>query len=227
MQIVSLIVIDLAAFYCCLFIAWIWRAEVTTILSPDLPFFLFSYMHFVSFWWIPVVFIFFIAYETLYTSNHPFWDEAWHLVKAVTLASIMVFAIVSLGKMSDRVSRLVLVGMWFSSLFLFPVFRLWGKKFLHTIGIWKERVLILGAGNAGRLVIEGLIREKRSYESSPDTGVWFGGLVRRNCEGKNLTSVTIAPHALFVLEAKKPREGHILARLQRPKIFDSEHPWPD
>ena len=160
MQIVCLIVIDLAAFYCCLFIAWIWRAEITTMVSPDLPFFFFSYVHFVSFWWIPVVFIFFIAYETLYTSNHPFWDEAWHLVKSVTLASIMVFAIVSLGKMSARVSRLVLVGMWFSSLFVFPVFRLWGKKFLHKVGIWKERVLVLGAGNAGRLVIEGLLREK-------------------------------------------------------------------
>ena len=123
-QVVCLIVVDLAAFYFSLFIAWVLRSEVITMVSPDLPFFLFSYMHFISFWWIPVVFVFFIAYETLYTSNHPFWDEAWHLVKSVTLASIMVFAIVSLGKMSARVSRLVLVGMWFSSLFVFPVFRL-------------------------------------------------------------------------------------------------------
>ena len=159
-QVVCLIVVDLAAFYFSLFIAWVLRSEVITMVSPDLPFFLFSYMHFISFWWIPVVFVFFIAYETLYTSNHPFWDETWHLVKAVTLASVMVFAIVSLGHMSDRVSRFVLVSMWFSSLFIFPVFRLWGKKFLYKMGIWKERVLVLGAGNAGRLVLEGLEREK-------------------------------------------------------------------
>jgi Undecaprenyl-phosphate galactose phosphotransferase WbaP len=159
-QVVCLIVIDLVALYCSLFIAWIMRAEVIRIFSPDLPFILFSYLHFVSFWWIPVVFIFFIAYETLYTSNHPFWDETWHLVKSVTLASLMIFAIVSLGRMSDRVSRLVLVSMWFSSLLLFPVFRLWGKKVLYEIGVWKERVLVLGAGNAGRLVMEGLKREK-------------------------------------------------------------------
>jgi len=159
-QIFCLIFIDLAAFYCSLLIAWVLRAEVVTMLIPDLPVFFFSYLHFVSFWWIPVVFIFFIAYENLYTSNNPFWDETWHLVKSITLASIMVFAIVSLGKMSDRVSRIVLVGMWFSSLFAFPVFRLWGKKLLYGIGVWKERVLILGAGNAGRLVMEGLRREK-------------------------------------------------------------------
>jgi undecaprenyl-phosphate galactose phosphotransferase len=160
MQVVCLIIIDLAAFYCSLFFAWILRAKVIASFSPDLPVFIFSYLHFISFWWMPVVFIFFISYEALYTSNHPFWDETWHLVKSVTLASVMIFAIVSLGKMSDKVSRLVLVSMWLSSLFLFPVFRLWGKKVLYVLAVWKERVLILGAGNAGRLVMEGLEREK-------------------------------------------------------------------
>lgn len=159
-QIFCLVAVDLAAFYLALFIAWIVRAEVFASLSAHLPFFPFSYLHFISFWWIPVVFIFFISYEGLYTSNHPFWDETWHLVKAISLASITVFAIVSLGKMSDKVSRLLLLSMWFSSLFLFPFFRLWGKKFLYKIGIWKERVLVLGAGNAGRLVMDGLKREK-------------------------------------------------------------------
>jgi undecaprenyl-phosphate galactose phosphotransferase len=155
-----LVVIDLAAFYSSLFISWIVRAEVIESFIPNLPIFIFSYIHFVSFWWIPVVFIFFISYEGLYTSSHPFWDEIWHLVKSLSLASITVLAIVSLGKMSEKVSRLVLLSMWFSSLFIFPVYRLWGKKFLHKIGVWKERVLILGAGTAGKLVMEGLQREK-------------------------------------------------------------------
>jgi undecaprenyl-phosphate galactose phosphotransferase len=160
LQVFCLIALDLAAFYLSLFIAWILRGEVFPLLSAHLPFFPFSYVHFVSFWWIPVVFIFFISYEALYTSNHPFWDETWHLVKAISLASITVLAIVSLGKMSDKVSRLVLLGVWFSSLFIVPVFRLWGKKLLYMAGIWKERVLVLGAGTAGSLVMEGLKREK-------------------------------------------------------------------
>ena len=159
-QIFCLVAIDLSAFYISLFIAWMVRAEVFASLSAHLPFFQFSYMHFISFWWMPVIFIFFISYEALYTSNHPFWDETWNLVKSITLASITVLAIVSLGKMSGKVSRLLLLSMWCSSLFLFPFFRLWGKKFLYKIGIWKERVLVLGAGNAGRLVVEGLKREK-------------------------------------------------------------------
>jgi undecaprenyl-phosphate galactose phosphotransferase len=82
------------------------------------------------------------------------------MTKAVSLASLTVMAIVTLGKMQDRISRLVLMGLWTASLFTFPLFRLWGKRFLSRVGIWRERVLILGAGNAGRLVMEGLQRER-------------------------------------------------------------------
>jgi len=63
-------------------------------------------------------------------------------------------------KMGDRVSRLVLLSMWILSIFIFPVFRLLGKKILYRTGICRERILILGAGNAGKLVMEGLQREK-------------------------------------------------------------------
>lgn len=157
-QIFCLIIIDLLAFYTSLFIAWALRAEVINTLVPHLP--VFSYTHYMSFWWIPAIFIFFIFYESLYEKNLPFWDEARYLLKSISLAIITVMAIVTLGKMSDRVSRLVLIGIWISSMFIFPVFRLWGKKLLYKIGIWRERVLILGAGNAGRLVMEGFQREK-------------------------------------------------------------------
>jgi Undecaprenyl-phosphate galactose phosphotransferase WbaP len=161
-QVLCLIIIDLIAFYTSLLIAWTFRAEVIPSFTfiPNLPVFNFSYTYFLFLWWIPAVFIFFILYEALYDSNLPFWDEARILVKSLSLASITVMAIVTLGKMGDRVSRLVLLSMWVLSIFVFPIFRLWGKKFLYDIGIRREKVLILGAGNAGRLVMEGLKREK-------------------------------------------------------------------
>lgn len=160
LQVFCLLIIDLFAFYASLFIAWTLRSEVILYFIPSLPFFNFPYIHFVSLWWIPTVFMFFIFYDGLYDNNLPFWDEAREMVKSISLASIAVMAIVTLGKMGDIVSRLVLLGMWVLSIFIFPLFRLWGKKLLYDIGIWRERVLILGAGNAGRLVAEGLQREK-------------------------------------------------------------------
>jgi Undecaprenyl-phosphate galactose phosphotransferase WbaP len=159
-QIFCLIIIDLFAFYTALFIAWLLRAAVLPFIIPNLHVLDFSYFHFVSLWWIPSVFISFIFYESLYDNNLPFWDETKGMVKSISLASITLLAIVTLGKMGDIVSRLVLLGMWISSLFVFPIFRFWGKRLLYDMGIRRERVLIIGAGNAGRLVVEGLQREK-------------------------------------------------------------------
>jgi undecaprenyl-phosphate galactose phosphotransferase len=160
LEICCLLLIDLSAFYLSLLMAWIFRSEIIPAIIPGLPVFVFSYAHFLSLWWIPAVFIFFIFYEALYDSNLPFWDEARNLVKALSLACITLLSIVTLGKMGDIVSRMVLLGLWIVSVFLFPVFRLWGKKHLYTMGIRKKKVLIIGAGNAGRLVLEGLQREK-------------------------------------------------------------------
>ena len=151
---------DLAAFYCSLFAAWLLRKEFFPLFMLDLPYFFFSFSHFAAFWWMPVIFLFFLFYEGLYDSNLPFWDEVRYLVKSISLASITLLAIVTLGKMSDIVSRSVLTGTWIFSIFLFPVFRLFGKKLLYNVGIWRERILILGAGNAGMLVLQGMEREK-------------------------------------------------------------------
>lgn len=158
LQVFSLIIIDLLAFYTSLFIAWALRAEVINPLIPHLP--VFSYAHFMSFWWIPAIFIFFIFYEGIYEKKLPFWDETRYLLKSISLAIITVMAIATLGKIGDKLSRLVLLGIWGSSMFIFPIFRLLGKKLLYFTGLWRERVLILGAGNAGKLVMDGLQREK-------------------------------------------------------------------
>jgi len=164
-KVVCLIIVDLFAFYTSLFIAWMVRADFMPYIIPDLPVLHFSFVHFISFWWIPGIFIIFLSFESLYLHNLPFWDETRDIVKSITHASITLLAIVTLGKMGDIMSRLVLVNLWVVSVFIFPVFRLWGKKCLYHIGIWRERILVIGAGNAGRLVIEGLQREKHmGYE---------------------------------------------------------------
>lgn len=156
-QIACIILIDLIAFYTALSIALFLRTEVIASLMPDLPSFIFSYIYI---WWIPLIFLFFIFYEGLYNSNMPFWDETRNLVKAVSLATLTAMAIVTLGRLGDEVSRIMLSGLWASAIFLFPLCRLWGKKLLYSIGLWKEMVLILGAGNSGKLSMEGLQREK-------------------------------------------------------------------
>jgi undecaprenyl-phosphate galactose phosphotransferase len=161
LKVFCLIIIDLLAFYTSLFIAWVVRSEILSSFIPEIAAFpQFPFSYFLSLWWIPAIFIFFLFYEDLYDRNLPFWDEVRITIKAISLAALAVMAIVTLGRMQDRISRLVLLGAWTASLFSFPLFRLWGKRFLYRVGLWRERVLILGAGNAGRLVMEGLRRER-------------------------------------------------------------------
>jgi undecaprenyl-phosphate galactose phosphotransferase len=119
-----------------------------------------SYLFYVAnLWWMPLPYIFFIGYESLYTKRFSFWDETKNLIKACTLAVLVIFALFTVSKMGELVSRLVLITLWAISLVLFPSMRFYGKRILYHIGLWKERVLILGAGETGYLVQKGLERE--------------------------------------------------------------------
>jgi len=160
LQLACLVAVDLSAFYTSLFIALIIRTEFMPFFIPGLQVLPVSYLYFISLWWLPAVFIFFIFYESLYERTLPFWDETKQIVRSVSLASITLMAIITLGKMGGMVSRLVLLGIWLSSLFVFPLYRLWGKKLLYSKDTARERILIIGAGKAGKLLMEGLRREK-------------------------------------------------------------------
>jgi len=155
----ALIVIDVLALYGALSLSYLSRKLLniffTGLITLDMP--LWRYFRF---WWIPLTFIIAIAYEKLYVKRLSFWDEAREMIKAVTASVIVIFAIVSLGKLSDIISRLVMVFLWLYSLILFPFFRLLGKKVLSAVGFWRENAVIIGAGNVGIEIARGIIREK-------------------------------------------------------------------
>jgi Undecaprenyl-phosphate galactose phosphotransferase WbaP len=159
-QIAALIMFDLIALYLSLLYSLLIRENVFLRIFPDLVPVNSFFDYALSLWMLPIIFVFFIGYENLYTRRYPFWDETREIIQANTLAIIVMLAVVSLGKLSWYVSRTVLVMLWGSSLILFPLMRYYGKKLMSWLGLWRERVLILGAGQTGRLVLKGLRREK-------------------------------------------------------------------
>ncbi len=154
----SLIFLDIVAFYSSLTLAFYTRKFIE-VLFPDIKTLIFSLPYFLSFCWIPLIFIAFITYERLYIKRLSFWDETKELIKAITIAIVITLAIVTLGKMTDKISRLTILFLWMYSLFLFPLFKLFGKKMLCKVGLWRENVIIIGAGSAGRETVKGLNRE--------------------------------------------------------------------
>ncbi|HEY3374475.1 MAG TPA: undecaprenyl-phosphate galactose phosphotransferase WbaP [Candidatus Aquicultor sp.] len=110
-------------------------------------------------WWVLIIGLACLTYENLYSKRLPFWRESKRLVKSMTLAFILMLAVVSLGKMSNEVSRTVLVLGYLISIILLPLARLTTKTILTRIGFGTRSVLILGAGKTGELVARMLLRD--------------------------------------------------------------------
>ncbi|SDC95812.1 undecaprenyl-phosphate galactose phosphotransferase [Desulfurella multipotens] len=94
--------------------------------------------------WLPLVYFFFFSIEGLYTKKVHFWYELKILFKAIFIAFIVCLSIVSIGKLTDFVSRLFLFFLLFYSLIVFPIFRVALKNLLFFLGISGEKVLLIG-----------------------------------------------------------------------------------
>ncbi len=158
LKIIALVLLDISAFYSSLLLAYYARTLIDMMGRGLTPLQL-SLGYFLSIWWLPVVFISFIAYERLYIKNLPFWDESRDLFKAVSVSTISIIVIITLGKMLGDISRLTIILLWCFGLFLFPLFRHIGKKMLYSSRFWRENVIIIGAGNAGQATAKGIVND--------------------------------------------------------------------
>ena len=143
-----LLFVDALAFYSSLVLAFYSRAFLNT-LFPGIIAFDIPLQFFLQIWWLPAIVLSFFAYERLYNKKLPFWDETKVILQAVSIATVTMLALITLGKMTDQISRLTVLFLWGYGLFLFPLFRWIGKRILYKSGLWKENVIIIGAGTAG------------------------------------------------------------------------------
>ncbi|HEK24980.1 MAG TPA: undecaprenyl-phosphate galactose phosphotransferase WbaP [Hydrogenobaculum sp.] len=156
LRVFLLISIDVAAFYTALFLAYITRKILGKLFIKNVIF-SFSFEYFLSFWWMPMVFIFFLWYQKLYTRRYTFWYEVEEIIKAVFLSGVFIFAVLSLSKISLEISRLTLILLCFYAIFTVSVLRYIGKKVLNRLDIWKSPIVIIGAGSSGKSVAKGII----------------------------------------------------------------------
>lgn len=118
-----------------------------------------STMNFSHILWITSLWFFFLYHGGLYTKSFSFWDEQIAIWKAVFFATIGTFTILFIGKISDEVSRSLLLLSGILAFPLLPLIRLNSQKFLRRYGIFKRRVLIIGAGELAKLTMQALKRE--------------------------------------------------------------------
>jgi undecaprenyl-phosphate galactose phosphotransferase len=152
--------IDISAYLTAMVLAILFRIHLFPEIVPQRTLDdLFYWSHF-SIWWIPTILILTLAYEGVYLKRSPFWQEMWHLLRAGSVAMIIILAVISLGNLSPQTSRVLIVALWVFLLILLPLYRFLGKKILSKLNLWQQNVLILGAGDAGITTLEGLERER-------------------------------------------------------------------
>jgi Undecaprenyl-phosphate galactose phosphotransferase WbaP len=90
----------------------------------------------------------------LYTRRALFWDDTRQILRATTLAALFAVFLSFVGRATESLSRLVIAGMWLSTLVVLPVVHYQTKRLLSRAGLWGKRVLILGASEIGVQVYE-------------------------------------------------------------------------
>jgi len=178
-----------------------------------------------SYWWIFPIWISFFAYEGLLTERFSFWDEIKQMWKAIFFSSVTVFSILFLEKVGEKYSRTVIVSMGIISFFIFPIVRINAKRFLRNFGLFRSKVLIIGAGKRGVLVAKALKEEwNLGYkvagfldDDSKKTGTFIEGIkvhkginsAERYIGRSGINSVVIA-----IPGASRDRLNEIINRLQ-------------
>ncbi len=157
-EVLTVFLVDIAAIFVVFRIAVIIRLRLLTLFYTGFPPGL-SFRGLADIWWVFAVWVFLFYYEGLYTKRFSFWDEIRALWKVSFLSTVGVFTVLSVGKLSDVMSHTIVVVMGVISFLLLPLIRIITKKVLRRFGLLKRRVLILGAGETGRLIVRALKKE--------------------------------------------------------------------
>ncbi len=157
-EVLAVFVVDVAAIFMVFQLAVLMRTRILPLFYAGFPSDL-SFRGLADIWWVFAVWVFLFYYEGLYTKRFSFWDEIRALWKVSFFSTVGVFTVLSAGKLGDVMSRTIVVVMGIISLVLLPLIRIITKKALRRFGLLKRRVLILGAGETGKLIVRALKKE--------------------------------------------------------------------
>jgi len=141
--ILILILSDLIIFYFSFILSYETRILLNKFTLPYLIKFEIPLSKLLSFLWIPLIYIFSFAYEGLYTRRFDFWDELKQIIKAIFLANLIIFAIISIGKLSEEISRSFIFILGIYTLVFYSFAKPYVKKYLlnKNIGVVKSIVI--------------------------------------------------------------------------------------
>lgn len=174
----AVLALDLAAYTIAFFVA----VQLRILLGRRfevIPDFTGDAMRFEDLYFMPALFLLTFFYEGLYRRRTPFIDELRDIAKALLMLTILLFAIVSVGKLSHLISRMTILLMAPIAFTIIAVFRYWGKILLHWFGLGRQNLLIVGDVDAS-------LRFKSELLAERTLGYRFCGFVPIDAKQRNL-----------------------------------------
>ena len=159
-SLLALVASDLAALTIALGVAVGVRISILPALSGAFYRPTYSLAHYATLWWIPAAYLAAMAYAGLYTRRDPYWEEVRRCLVGATVGTILVFAVLSIAKIGDNVSRPVVGLAWGVLLVTLPLSRGAVKEALFAAGPWRKRALLVGEGAVVASLLEGFCRNR-------------------------------------------------------------------
>jgi len=149
-SLLTLAAADLAVFAFALSVAVAVRVSILPGLSRAFSRPTYPLAHYMGLWWIPLAYLSALAYAGLYTRRDPYWEEARRCLIGATAATLLIFAILSVAKIGDDLSRPVMLVAWIALLATLPLARGAVKEALFTVGLWRRPAVLVGDGALAR-----------------------------------------------------------------------------
>jgi undecaprenyl-phosphate galactose phosphotransferase len=165
------------------------------------------------------------AEARLYTRRTLFWDETRRVVYACTLAALFAVAVSFAEKRAPTTSRLVIGGVWLTTIVVVPFVRLQAKRLLAALGLWRKRVLIVGAGETGVQVLQriqqnselGYVPVAFVDDDPTKIGTQQAGLPVRGplgCVSQAIADLAIEDIVVAIPELPREQLLHLIARCE-------------
>jgi Undecaprenyl-phosphate galactose phosphotransferase WbaP len=151
-----LLLTDVGAIALALELAILERTQLVPVMGFRRPLVSLPFRHYLDLGWLWPLMLLFLAIEGLYTKRRSMWSEIGHLEKAIGLGFITILAAVTLAGVAPDVSRLTFVLMTLNLFLMLPLVRYWAKRILGGLGLWRKRILILGASHLSRVALHEL-----------------------------------------------------------------------
>jgi undecaprenyl-phosphate galactose phosphotransferase len=157
----TLVAADLAVLALALSVAVAVRVSILPELSHAFSRPTYPLTHYLELGWIPLAYLGALAYAGLYTRRDPYWEEVRRCLLGATTGAVLIFAILSVAKIGDDVSRPVVIVAWAAVLVALPLVRGAVKEALFAVGLWRTPAVLVGDGALARSLV-GAFRRHRT-----------------------------------------------------------------